>query len=565
MAARILVADDSVTIQKVVELTFSKENFTLVQARSGEEAIRKAKEVRPDLVLLDLVMPDKNGYEVCAALRADPVLSKVPIILLTGTFDAYDKEQGVKAGANDFVTKPFESQVLIGKVKQLLFAKTVDMGSAPAGPAPAKEAVRPAPAAAPAPPGPRTPAPPARGVTPPPAPARAAAPSPPPVAAPPSPSHAEAIRPAPTSLDAGAPPRPAPPMMPRGTGAPERPAPPAPSSPPSVEPIFDLPPPTEEISQDRLWQALDSTPSTLAPGGPGDLGELSLEDLSTLPLPPSSTDLPPMDVPSLDLESLDQEPAGASPWAPAPARPAEGEAAPLPESLSLEELLSPGPAVSSPLAGLEPVELEAMPGQPVFDLTAEMEAPSLPLVEVGTGEPPSLSVEDLLRPVEAAPAEPGSGGLPELDLDPLQGLQPLEEVLSSQDLSAAAAPLELETFAQTPQAEAETMTPEAGLVELGLPAEPPPVPPVARAMDATLPKVAPAASRGAPEALPPEMAAMRQAVTERVAHELARELSNTLIERIERIVWEVVPDLAEILITKEIERIRAQAEGKQSS
>ena len=72
MAARILVADDSVTIQKVVELTFSKEDFVLVQARSGEEAIRKAKEERPDLVLLDLVMPDKNGYEVCAALRAEP-------------------------------------------------------------------------------------------------------------------------------------------------------------------------------------------------------------------------------------------------------------------------------------------------------------------------------------------------------------------------------------------------------------------------------------------------------------------------------------------------------------
>ncbi|OGB98987.1 MAG: hypothetical protein A3G35_04885 [candidate division NC10 bacterium RIFCSPLOWO2_12_FULL_66_18] len=350
-------------------------------------------------------------------------------------------------------------------------------------------------------------------------------------------------------------------MMPRGTGEPERPAPP-PSS-PSVEPIFDLPPPTEEISQDRLWQALDSTPSTSAPGGPGDLGELSLEDLSTLPLPPSSTDLPPMDVPSLDLESLDQEPAGAPPRAPAPARPAEGEAAPIPESLSLEELLSPGPAISSPLAGLEPVELEATPDQPVFDLTAEMEAPSLPLIEVGAGEPPSLSVEDLLRSVDDAPAEPGNGGLPELDLEPLQGLQPLEEVPSPQDLSATAAPLELETFAQTPQAEAETITPpEAGLVELGLPAEPPPVPPVARAMDATLPKVAPAASRGAPEALPPEMEAMRQAVTERVAHELARELSNTLIERIERIVWEVVPDLAEILITKEIERIRAQSEGK---
>jgi CheY-like chemotaxis protein len=164
MAARILVADDSVTIQKVVELTFSKENFVLVQARSGEEAIRKAKEERPDLVLLDLVMPDKNGYEVCAALRAEAALRAVPIILLTGTFEAFDKEKGIQAGANDFVTKPFESQVLVGKVKQLLFAKTVDMAptAAPMGPstaAPPTEVPRPAPATAAPPPAPRSVAP----------------------------------------------------------------------------------------------------------------------------------------------------------------------------------------------------------------------------------------------------------------------------------------------------------------------------------------------------------------------------------------------------------------------
>ncbi|HSD50246.1 MAG TPA: response regulator, partial [Candidatus Methylomirabilis sp.] len=134
MAARILVADDSVTIQKVVELTFSKEDFVLIPARSGEEAIRKAKEVQPDLILLDLVMPDKSGYEVCTALRAEPKLRVVPIIMLTGTFEAFDKDQGLRAGANDFVTKPFESQVLITKVKQLLLAKTVETGAPPAGP-----------------------------------------------------------------------------------------------------------------------------------------------------------------------------------------------------------------------------------------------------------------------------------------------------------------------------------------------------------------------------------------------------------------------------------------------
>jgi len=87
MGARILVADDSVTIQKVVQLTFSREDFELITARSGEEAIRKAKESRPDLMLIDLVMPDKNGYEVCRTLREDPQLKTTPIVLLAGTFE----------------------------------------------------------------------------------------------------------------------------------------------------------------------------------------------------------------------------------------------------------------------------------------------------------------------------------------------------------------------------------------------------------------------------------------------------------------------------------------------
>src|SRR5512136_223420 len=120
MGARILVADDSVTIQKVVELTFSKEDFVLTQARNGDEAIRKAKEMRPDLILLDLVMPDMNGYDVCAALRSEPA------ILLAGTFESFDQQRGSQAGASDFVTKPFESQVLVGKVKQLLFARSLE-------------------------------------------------------------------------------------------------------------------------------------------------------------------------------------------------------------------------------------------------------------------------------------------------------------------------------------------------------------------------------------------------------------------------------------------------------
>ncbi|MBI5166208.1 MAG: response regulator [candidate division NC10 bacterium] len=125
MGARILVADDSVTIQKVVELTFSKEDFEIISARNGEEAIRKARESRPDLMLIDVVMPGKTGYEVCEALRLDPLFKEVPVILLTGTFEAFDKEEALRVGVSDFVTKPFESQALISKVRQLLFAASV--------------------------------------------------------------------------------------------------------------------------------------------------------------------------------------------------------------------------------------------------------------------------------------------------------------------------------------------------------------------------------------------------------------------------------------------------------
>lgn len=131
MGARILVADDSVTIQKVIELTFSKEDFQIIPARTGEEAIRKAKEVRPDLMLIDTVMPDKSGYEICRVLKADPLLKDVPVIFLPGTFEAFDRNEAFKAGAEDFVTKPFESQTLLGKVKQLLFSRSTHPFQAP--------------------------------------------------------------------------------------------------------------------------------------------------------------------------------------------------------------------------------------------------------------------------------------------------------------------------------------------------------------------------------------------------------------------------------------------------
>jgi len=134
MGARILVADDSVTIQKVVELTLSRENVELVQARSGDEAMRKAREVKPDLMLIDHFMPGHSGQELCGAVRQDPQLKDVPIILMAGVSGNVDEAEARQAGATDVVIKPFESQVLIGKVKQLLLGAPAAVAEEAAAP-----------------------------------------------------------------------------------------------------------------------------------------------------------------------------------------------------------------------------------------------------------------------------------------------------------------------------------------------------------------------------------------------------------------------------------------------
>jgi CheY-like chemotaxis protein len=543
MGARILVADDSVTIQKVVELTFSKEDFTLIQARSGEETLRKAKELRPDLILLDLVMPDRNGYDVCAALRAEPMLRAVPIILLAGTHEAFDQQRATQVGANGFVSKPFEAQVLIGKVKQLLFVKTVGGESAGAVKSSAD----------------------APTLKIPPVPPR---PEPPTIVAPPAPIEAKPPQGAPAAAVAAAP------------GA-----------------------------QDDLWQLLDrpaapgaapagqAAPSA-APSEPG------LDEL-TVSAAPAAPEVPSLDIDSLGLELTH---AAAPPMAGSPATQAAGaEALSLPESLSLDDLLGEGPEVpaSAPRVGGSGGELATF--EPVFELPAT-EAPPLSMVEAGTGEPPTLSVEELLGSPAAAPAssEPSALDVQDLDLTALS-----EEIQLSTQPSGEppqpAAMLELEStiglpLEETASAEADLLEPAVraealdflpsiqrveempGSAEPVAPAMPAEIPPArtagdvpveaAVAMAPTAEPTAVEAATRAEEATPPsgqipapEMAAMRQEVTARVAHDLTRELSEKLLERFEKIVWEVVPDLAELLISKEIERIRrlAEAEKQQSS
>jgi len=159
MSKKLLLADDSITIQKVIGITFANEDYDLTIVDNGDAALQKAQADKPHLILADVFMPGKNGYELCAAVKQDPNLQNVPVLLLTGTFEPFDEEKAVSSGANGWIAKPFESQSLIEKVEALI-------GGAPAAAPPvAPAAPKPAPVAAPTPP-PQPVAPPVKPATP---------------------------------------------------------------------------------------------------------------------------------------------------------------------------------------------------------------------------------------------------------------------------------------------------------------------------------------------------------------------------------------------------------------
>jgi CheY-like chemotaxis protein len=120
MSKRILLADDSLTIQKVVELTFSDSDFELTCVSNGQRALEKVREEQPDLILADVVMPEKNGYEVCEAIKGNPATARIPVVLLSGTFEPFDRDRAERIGADAIVSKPFDSQQLLAQVEALL-------------------------------------------------------------------------------------------------------------------------------------------------------------------------------------------------------------------------------------------------------------------------------------------------------------------------------------------------------------------------------------------------------------------------------------------------------------
>lgn len=119
MSIKILLADDSITIQKVIGIIFGGEEYSLTVVDNGKAAVEKALEIIPDILLIDALMPGMSGYEVCEQIRSTPSLAAKPILLLTGSFEPFDETKAKNCGADDFIAKPFESQQIISKVTEL--------------------------------------------------------------------------------------------------------------------------------------------------------------------------------------------------------------------------------------------------------------------------------------------------------------------------------------------------------------------------------------------------------------------------------------------------------------
>lgn len=120
MKKKILIADDSITIQKVIEMAFLESNYEVVSSGDGKDALSKLNQHAPDIVLADTIMPEMDGYALCSTIKSMPDFSHVPVLLLSGTFEPFDRERAESSGADGIIMKPFESRLLVEKVEQVL-------------------------------------------------------------------------------------------------------------------------------------------------------------------------------------------------------------------------------------------------------------------------------------------------------------------------------------------------------------------------------------------------------------------------------------------------------------
>jgi CheY-like chemotaxis protein len=482
MGKKILLADDSITIQKVIELTFSDEDFDVVTVGNGRLAIERIQETRPDIVLCDIVMPEKDGYEVCDFVKHNPATANVPVLLLTGAFEPFDQERAARVGSDGQLAKPFEPQTLISKVKELLArpARPVVVPTVPPPPPPS------------------------------PAPARHAVPPPPPAAAAPQ------ARPS-------APPR----------AAPVSPAPSAASREADVTFIPETPFGQEEpavaggdFATDQYTAPMEFVADSIS--GIDQAAVLD-EDFYQPVAEPAEEAVP-------ELATMDEGPAEYAPAAGTSGR--AGQASPWPTAeVSWEDR-------AQAVAGT------AAPYEDVFEVAPGGEGQgSAPAVDEPRLFEPALEYEPTLEPEPAPP----HGGYSPVRPQPAEGRnvsagRAADSGPSMVDLFAEQAAVFDDEPAATPQAAAS--------------AGPTPVPKPARspaATEASFADLRVTQPQAADE--PPVTASLAAEVgvpADKVA-QIAQRVVGQMSEKVIReIAWEVVPDLAEAMIKREIEKLTAE-------
>jgi two-component system alkaline phosphatase synthesis response regulator PhoP len=117
---KVLVVDDEIYIVHILDFSLGMEGYEVATALDGEQALEKARADKPDLIVLDIMMPRLDGYETCRRLKADPQLKDVPVILLTAKGRNVDQKIGFEVGADDYITKPFSPRKLVDRINGLL-------------------------------------------------------------------------------------------------------------------------------------------------------------------------------------------------------------------------------------------------------------------------------------------------------------------------------------------------------------------------------------------------------------------------------------------------------------
>jgi len=136
--SKVLVVDDNMQNLELIEAYLDElDNVTTISATDGEGCLKKVESERPDLILLDIMMPRMSGYEVCQRLKSDPATQDIPIIMVTALYEMGDIERGVEVGTNDFISKPVNRADLLERVKALLCARHTQAEAGGSGDGPA--------------------------------------------------------------------------------------------------------------------------------------------------------------------------------------------------------------------------------------------------------------------------------------------------------------------------------------------------------------------------------------------------------------------------------------------